>query len=333
MQGEDQEMTDRLSMRALSSLGLALATLAVAPAPPSANELPPGPIRIVVPFAASGFPDRLARVVADELMKSHPQSRVYVENKPGAGGLIGALDVAKSPADGTSLLISSLPTNVLAPLVNPRTDFRPVEDFTQIAYIGGPPNAFTYAANNPKVKSFADFLRVAKDSPQSYGTGGVGTVGHLSAEFVGRKAGLKLVHVPYNGPMLADIISGTVDMGSIAASTAMGNVDGGTLRMIAIGSDKRLAKYPDVPTLKELGFEISPTIWLSLSGPRGLSPELQACLNKQVNEFLARPNVKEVLAQELVTPIAMTPAEMTGFLKKEIDTWRPIVAELGIVRK
>jgi tripartite-type tricarboxylate transporter receptor subunit TctC len=326
-------MTYRLSKRGLSSLGLALATLVIAPATLSANELPQRPVRIVVPFAASGFPDRLARVIADELSKSHPESRFYVENKPGAGGIIGAMDVAKSPADGASLLISSLPTNVLAPLVNPHTDFRPVEDFAQIAYIGGPPNVFTYAANNPKIKSFADFLRVAKDSPQSYGTGGVGTVGHLSAEFVGRKAGLKLVHVPYNGPMLADLISGTVDMGSIAASTAMGNVDGGTLRMIAVGSDKRLAKYPDVPTLKELGFEISPTTWLSLSGPRGLSPELQVCLNKQVNEILARPNVKEALAQELVTPIAMTPAEMSGFLKKEIGTWRPIVAELGIVRK
>jgi tripartite-type tricarboxylate transporter receptor subunit TctC len=328
----------RLSVRGLLSLSLALATLGLAPvtlAPVtlSANELPQRPIRIVVPFAASGFPDRLARVIADELSKSHPQNRIYVENKPGAGGIIGAIDVAKSPADGTSLLVSSLPTNVLAPLVNPRTDFQPVEDLAQIAYIGGPPNAFTYAANNPKIKSFADFLRVAKDSPQSYGTGGVGTVGHLSAEFVGRKADLKLVHVPYNGPMLADLISGTVDMGSIAASTAMGNVDGGTLRMITIGSDKRLAKYPDVPTLKELGFEISPTTWLSLSGPRGLSLELQTYLNKQVNEILARLNVKEVLAQELVTPIAMTPAEMAGFLKKEIDTWRPIVAELGIIGK
>jgi tripartite-type tricarboxylate transporter receptor subunit TctC len=326
-------MMHHLSVRGLSALKLAIFMLLLAPATVAAIELPQRPIRIVVPFAPSGFPDRIGRIIADELSKSHPQVRIYVENKPGGGGIIGAVEAAKSAPDGTTLLISSMPTNVLAPLVNPRADFRPVEDFVHIAYIGGPPNVFIYGANNSKVKSFADFVRVAKETPQTYGTAGVGTVGHLSAEFVGRKAGLKLVHVPYNGPMLADLISGTVDMGSMTASTARGNVDGGTLRLIAVGSEQRMAKYPDMPTLKELGFEISPTTWMSLSAPRGLSPELAAYINKQVIEILARPNVKEILAQELITPIAMTPAQLTEFMQKEIATWRPIVESLGVARK
>ncbi|MBV8187198.1 MAG: tripartite tricarboxylate transporter substrate binding protein [Alphaproteobacteria bacterium] len=326
-------MSYRLCVRPLTSLKLALAMLVLAPATLAATELPQRPVRIVVPFAPAGFVDRIGRVIADELSKSNPQTRFYVENKPGAGGIIGAMEVAKSPPDGTTLLISSLPTNVLAPLVNPRPDFRPVEDFTHIVYIGGPPNVFTYLTTNTNVKSFADFVRVAKETPQKYGTGGVGTVGHLSAEFVGRKAGLKLVHVPYNGPMLADLLSGTLDMGSLTASTVMGNVDAGTLRLIAVGSEDRMPKYPDVPTLKELGFEISPTAWMSLSGPRGLAPELANYINKQVIEILARPNVKDALAQELITPIAMTPAQLTEFIKKDIATWRPIVESLGVVRK
>ena len=307
--------------------------LFIVPTSVLANELPQRAIRLVVPFAPSGFADRIARVIAEELSKSNPQSRIFVENKPGAGGIIGAIDVAKSVADGTTLLLSSLPTNVMAPLVNPRPDFRPLEDLTQIAYIGGPPLAFVYAADNSQIKSFADFVRIAKANPQTYGTGGVGTVGHLAAEFVAQKAGLKLVHVPYNGPMLLDIISGVVDMGSLVASTVMSNVDGGKLRMIAIGSDRRLAKYPDVPTFKELGFEINSTSWLSLAGPRGLPPDLVTYLNRQMSDILARPNVKTLLAQELIVPIAMTPAEMSEFMKKEISTWEPIVAGLGVVRK
>jgi putative tricarboxylic transport membrane protein len=182
--------------------GLALVAIS---APVAAQQWPPRPIRIVVPFSPGGFPDRIARVLAAEWSNSL-QQRVYVENKPGAAGIIGAAEVSRAEPDGTTLVISSMPTLVLAPLMNPRSGFRPIENLRHIVYIGGPPNSFVVASTS-KIRSFADLTRIAKDTPQSYGTAGVGTVGHLTAAYVAQKAHLKLTHVPYNGPMLGDILS------------------------------------------------------------------------------------------------------------------------------
>jgi tripartite-type tricarboxylate transporter receptor subunit TctC len=308
--------------------GLVLVALLPASAFVAAQQLPTRSIRIVVPFSPAGFPDRIARVLASEMSETHPQ-RVYVENRPGAGGMIGSAEVAHAEPDGTALVITTMPTLVLAPLVNPRSNFRPVEDFSHITYIGGPPNAFVLASTS-KIQSFGDFARIAKDTPQSYGTAGVGTVGHLTAAYVAQKAHLKLTHVPYNGPMLGDILSGVLDFGSLTASTVMGGIDGGKLRALAVGTDKRLSKYPDLPTFKELGFDISPIAWMAISGPAGMSRELQASLSKQFTEILTRPKMKEILQQELIEPIAMSPQELTAFVGNDIKAWAPIVASLGL---
>ena len=166
------------------ALGLVLVAKLLAIATPAmAQQLPPRPVRIVVPFTPSGFPDRIARLIAGEMSETH-QQRVFVENKPGAGGMIGSAEVTRAAPDGTTLLMSTMPTMVLAPLVNPRPDFRPIDDFSHIVYIGGPPNAFVVASAS-KIQSFGDLLRVAKDTSLNYGTAGVGTVGHLTAVYVG----------------------------------------------------------------------------------------------------------------------------------------------------
>jgi tripartite-type tricarboxylate transporter receptor subunit TctC len=222
-----------------------------------------------------------------------------------------------------------MPSLVLAPVVNPRSDFRPIEDFSHITYIGGPPNAFVVASTS-KIKSFADLARIAKDRPQTYGTAGVGTIGHLTAAYVAQKANLRLTHVAYNGPMLGDILSGTLDFGSLTASTVMGGIDSGNLRALAVGTDKRLAKYPELPTFRELGFDISPIAWMAISGPAGMSRELQASLSKQFIEILARPRVKQVLELELIQPIAMSPEELTAFIGSDIKAWAPLVESLGL---
>jgi tripartite-type tricarboxylate transporter receptor subunit TctC len=314
-------------MSPISSFIAGLALVAIS-APVAAQQLPPRPIRIVVPFAPAGFPDRIARVLAAEWSEAI-QQRVYVENKPGAAGMIGTAEAARAEPDGTTLVISSMPTLVLAPLINPRSDFRPIEDLRHIIYIGGPPNSFVVASTS-KIRSFADLSRIAKDTPQSYGTAGVGTVGHLTAAYVAQKAHLKLTHVPYNGPMLGDILSGVLDLGSLTASTVMGGIDGGKLRAIAVGTDKRLPKYPDLPTFKELGFDISPISWMAISAPAGMSQELQSGLSKQFSEILARPKVKAILQQELIEPLAMSPQELTAFVQRDIDAWAPIVDAVGL---
>jgi tripartite-type tricarboxylate transporter receptor subunit TctC len=316
-----------MSRHSMLISGLVTAMMLVSAAPASA-QLPPRPVRIVVPFTPGGFPDRIARLIAGEMSETHSQ-RVYVENKPGAGGMIGAVEVARAAPDGTTLLMSTMPTLVLAPLINPRPDFRPIEDLTHVAHIGGPPNAFVVATTS-RVQSFADLLQIAKDTPLTYGTAGVGTVGHLTAVYVAQRASLKLTHVPYNGPMLGDIISGTVEIGSLTASTVMGQIAGGKLRALVVGTDKRLDFYSKVPTFKELGFDISPIAWMAIAGPAGMSGELQADLNKKVRDILATPKMKETLVKELIEPIELSPQEVRDFVQGEIGRWSPIVASVGL---
>ncbi len=286
------------------------------------------PIRIVVPFAPTGFPDRLGRVLAKYLSESLNQ-RVYVENKPGAGGILGSVDVAHSEPDGTSLLISSLPSQVIAPLINPKTGFDTFKSFTHIAYIGGPPNCFV-AAVGGKFITFDDLLNSARAAPVTYGSAGVGTLGHIFAEYVARKASMKFIHVPYNGPMIADVISGVVDFGSLVMSTVVSNIQGGKLRGLAVASDKRLPDFPDIPTFRELGFDISAVNWLTVSGPAGMSEPLVTRINHDVNEALARPEVREILRRELIEPIPMSPEEVTKLMKSETERWAPIVAAAGL---
>lgn len=290
--------------------------------------VPSRPVRLIVPFEPGGFPDRIARVIANAWTEENAQ-RVYVENKPGAGGMLGAAEVERARPDGTTLLVSTMPTLVLGPLVNPQADFRPIEDFRHIAYIGGPPNAFVVAATS-KIRSFADLSRLAKDRPLAYGTAGVASVGHLTAAYVAQKAHLKLTHVPFNGPMLGEILSGTLVFGSLTASTVMGEIEAGQLRALALGVDSRLAMFPDVPTLKELGFDLSPISWMALSGPAGMPPELTRQLNTRVVEILAQPKLQPTLERELVQPIAMSPEELSAMVKREIDFWTPVVRALGL---
>jgi tripartite-type tricarboxylate transporter receptor subunit TctC len=315
----------RCRLSALASA--ALCALIVSGAACPAQELS-RTVRIVVPFAPTGFPDRLARILARYLSASLDQ-RVYVENKPGAGGILGSVDVAHAAADGSSLLISSLPSQVIAPLINANTGFDTFKSFTHLAYIGGPPNCF-FAAADSRLRSFDDLIKAARAASVSYGSAGVGTLGHIFAEYVARRAALKLIHVPYNGPMIADVMSGVVDFGSLVMSTVAGNIQGGNLRVLAVASDKRLADFADVPTFRDLGFDISAVNWLTLSGPAGMPAPLVQRINHDVIEALARPEVAGVLRQELVEPIAMSPQDVEQLMKAETERWAPIVAAAGL---
>jgi tripartite-type tricarboxylate transporter receptor subunit TctC len=286
------------------------------------------PVRIVVTFAPGGFPDRLARLVARHLSDDLSQ-RFYVENRPGAGGLLGSAEVAQSAPDGTTLVLSSLVSQVLAPLVNPRAGLDALARFTHIAYVGGPPNVFI-AASSGNLRSLADVVSSSGASTLSYGTAGAGTVGHLAAEFVAQKAAIKLVHVPYNGPMLGDVISGVVDLGSMGLSTAAGNIAGGKLRGFGVSTAQRLPDYPEISTMREQGFDLVAANWLALSGPAGLPEPLVVRLNREVIRILDLPEVRKTLRQEVIEPIAMRPDELTRFVRDEIMRWTPIVQAAGL---
>jgi tripartite-type tricarboxylate transporter receptor subunit TctC len=286
------------------------------------------PIRIVVPFTPGGFPDRLGRMLA-KYLSDDLQQRVYVENKPGAGGIVGSAEVAHSTPDGTTLLIASLPSQVIAPLINPKTAPDAIASFTHIAYIGGPPNCFVVAGSS-KIQTLDDILTTAKTTPMSYGSSGVGTLGHIFAEYIARKAGLKFIHVPYNGPMIADVLAGNVDFGSLTMSTVAGNIEGGKLRVPAVATKERLPDYPNVPTFRELGFDLAAVNWLALSGPAGLPAAFVQRINQDVIKTMDRPEVRAILRQEIITPIAMTPQDVVALIKSETTNWAPIVEAAGL---
>ena len=289
------------------------------------------PVRIVVTFAPGGFPDRLARLIAKHLSDELPQ-RFFIENRPGAGGLVGSAEVAQSAPDGTTLVLSSLVSHVLAPLVNPRAGLHALASFSHIAYVGGPPNAFIVASSS-NLGSIADVVNTSRATPRSYGTAGAGTVGHLAVEFVAQKAGIKLVHVPYNGPMLGDVISGVLDVGSMGLSTAAANIAGGKLRGFGVSTNERLPDYPDIATMREQGFDLVAANWLALSGPAGLPSLLVSRLNREVIKVLDLPEVRQTLRQEIIEPIGMRPDELTRFVQNEITRWTPIVQSTGLIKQ
>jgi tripartite-type tricarboxylate transporter receptor subunit TctC len=309
-------------------MAAASASVMLTSGPADAQDASARPVRIVVPFTAGGFPDRLARVVAKHLSDELNQ-RVYVENRPGAGGLVGSADVARSAPDGTTLFISSVASQIIAPLLNPQSGLDTLKDFTHIAYIGGPPIGLVTSTSG-KLRTFDDVLKASQRSAVSYGTAGVGTAGHLAAEFVAKKTGLKSIHVPYNGPMLGDIISGVVDLGSIGTSTAIGNVQGGKLWLIAVASRQRLPDFPDVPTFRDLGLDLDAVNWLALSGPAGLPEPLVLRLNGEVVRLMNQPEQRTMLRQEVIEPIAMSPAELAEFFRAELKRWEPVVASAGL---
>jgi tripartite-type tricarboxylate transporter receptor subunit TctC len=312
-------------------LALALSALATLPLrPAAAADWPTRPVRIVVPFAAGGQTDVVARLLAQRLSIAFGQ-QFYIENQGGGGGAIGSKAVARSDPDGYTLMVASMGTHVLAPAMNKQVGFDPVQDFTHISYIGGSPNLFVLYPGTG-VKSFADFTAWVKNSPDGieYVSPGAGSGGHAVAEFFAAKAGLKLVHVPHRGGNTAvtDLMAGHVKLGSLTWTTTREHVRAGTLVPIAISSGSRLPDFPDIPTLKELGFpDIVTTVWLTLAGPRGLPQDIVDRLAREVGQALADPNVRKNLEQDAFDVRPMSPAEVQKFVHSENDKWGPAIRQ------
>jgi tripartite-type tricarboxylate transporter receptor subunit TctC len=311
----------------------AMAALALTGA--AAAEWPVKPVKVIVAYAAGGANDLLARVFAERLSEAFGQQFV-VENRTGGGGLIGAEAVARSEPDGYTLMASGLPSHVLAPAMNPKNaNFDPVRDFTHIAYLGGPPNVFAVHASLP-VKSFRELLALMRSASSGieYVSPSIGSVGNMVAEYVAAKEKIKLVHVVYRGggAAILDLVAGHVKVGSMTLATTLPHIRSGALRPLAISSAQRVPELPDVPTLVELGYpELVVTTWYALSGPAGLPKDIVERLNREVNRAMDVAKVREHLAQETVQTRAMSPAEMTAFMKGEVDKWVPAVKAMNIV--
>jgi len=297
-----------------------------------AQSWPAKPVKIVAPFAPGGSADTLGRIVAQKLSDSLKENFV-VENRPGAGGVIGSEVVAKAPPDGYTLVVSGVASHAVAPALPRGTPYDPVKDFTHIALFGGPPAVLVVNPGVP-AKDLKAFVALLKKEPgkYSYGSPGNGTHGQLVAELFKQLAGVELQHIPYKGASnaMADLIAGHIQAASTTLSTAAGQIHGGKARALAISTAKRLPDYPNVPTYAEMGYtDLVATIWFSLSGPAGMPADIVERLNAEVRKALDAPDTRERLRPEGIEPGRLTAAEFSSFVTSEVQRWAPIVKASG----
>lgn len=295
-------------------------------------EWPDKPVRVIVAYAAGGANDLLGRVFADQLSKTFGQ-QFFVENRTGGGGMLGTDTVARAAPDGYTLQIAGMPSHVLAPAMNKNWSLDSIKDFTHIAYLGGPPNVFVVHPSLG-VGSFKELLALMRNQPDGlqYVSPAVGAVGNMVAEYVANKEKVKLVHVAYRGggAAIQDLVAGHVKMGSMTLSTTRQHILAGSLKPLAISSEKRVAEFGNVPTLVELGYpELVVTTWYSLAGPAGLPRDIVQKLNAAVNKAMELPEVQKHLETEMVQTKAMTPEQMTAFMQHEIELWTPTARRIA----
>ncbi|NGM23083.1 tripartite tricarboxylate transporter substrate binding protein [Roseomonas stagni] len=316
------------SRRAL--LATALATAAI---PARAQDAwPSRPLRIIAPFAPGGSADTLGRLVAQELQTSLGQP-VVVENRPGAGGVLGSLAVARSAPDGYTFVISGIASHVVAPAINSSAGFDPVRDFSHIAFLGGPPTVFI-VNNSVPARTLAEFVALARGGQRfAFGSPGAGTHGHLFGIAFMNTARIEMDHIPYRGAgaAMGDIIGGSVPAGSITLSSAAGAIRGGQVRALALTTPTRPRSFPDLPTFSEQGFpELSAMTWFGLSGPAGIPAPIVERLNRETVRAMALPRIRERLEADATEAVSMTSAEYTRFIETETARWAPIARAAGV---
>jgi tripartite-type tricarboxylate transporter receptor subunit TctC len=310
----------------MKRLALVLALTCLAPPPATAADWPARPIRIIAPSTPGGAADMFGRLLCDHFTEAFKE-RCFVENRAGAGGLIGTAATAQAAPDGYTLTTSSTAYHVIAPVVSPNPGFDPLKDFTHIAYIGGPPNVFVV---NPAlgVRSLKELTELGRrGQPIDYVSPGVGTLGQLLAESFAQKAGIKLQQIMTKGASQAmmDLISGNVNVGTMTWTSALTQIRAGKVIPIAISSRARLAEFPDLPTFKDLGYDdLTAVSWFGLSGPAGLPQDVTERLNAAVAEMLQQGEVRKRLDRDSIETHAMSPDEFTRFVASEIEKWAPV---------
>src|SRR3954467_2119626 len=312
----------------ISSLAAALLAL---PGAGMAQQYPAKPIRIVVPFAPGGGSDFIARFIAQRLTTGLGQ-QVIVENKPGAGGMLGIEQGVKSPPDGYTLtLIASSYT------VNPsiyKFTFDPVEDITPIIQLSQGPLLIVVKPSLP-VKTTKELIALAKSKPGqvNFASSGQGSVIHMATELFDSMAGIKMNHIPYKGtgPALTDTIGGQTDVFFSSTATALPHVKSGKLRPIAVTTAKRIPALPDVPTVAESGVPgYDVVLWHGLIGPKGLPRPIVDRINSEVTKALKLKETADQLQNDGVAPAGGTPEQFLAQIRKEIDVWRKVAADAGV---
>ena len=303
----------------LATAAATLLPLAVTSA--HAQAWPQKPIKIIVTFAPGGSSDIVARLLQPGLTEKLGQP-VIVDNKPGAGSTIGANEVAKAPADGYTLLLSN--TSLLS--INPHT-------YTKLSY---DPESFNVFVVNPSVpaKTMQELVAwiKAQTKPVNYGSGGVGSIGHIVGEMFKQQYGLNMEHVPYkgSGPMHSDLLGGTLQFAVDTLTQNVPFIKDGKLVGIAVTSRQRMAMAPNVPTVIEAGFpKLVAENFLGISAPAGVPKDVVEKVHKAVNEVVVRPDISKRLDDMGIAPHKMTQAEFADFVAKQVAEWGPAVKASG----
>jgi tripartite-type tricarboxylate transporter receptor subunit TctC len=293
---------------------------------------PDRPVRLIVPFTAGGANEAFARDLAARLspLWQHP---VVIENKPGAGGNVGAEAVARSAADGHTILIGSFP-HAVARFLYPSLGYDLLADLAPVALIGLTPNIMVVPNSTP-ARSVADFIAYAraKQGRATFASSGAGTSIHLSGELFKRMAGVEMTHVPYRGgaPAVADLLGGRIDLMFNVMSAVLPQVSAGHMRGLAVTTAKRVPAAADLPTLAESGlpgFEVSG--WFGLFVPARTPPAIIARIHADTVAALADPELRSRLEELGIVVVGAPPTELAAFVRREIDKWGPIIKEAGI---
>jgi tripartite-type tricarboxylate transporter receptor subunit TctC len=315
-----------------TALGLALGAGLAWAGPASAQGFPERPVTLVVPFAAGGSTDLVARLIAASMSKDLGQ-QVIVENVAGAGGNLGADQVARAEADGYTILMGTVATHALNPLMLKTKPYDPEKDFSPISLLVVVPNVLVVNPQLPvnTVQELIDLLKANPDQ-YAYASSGNGTPLHLSGELFKSMAGVEMQHVPYKGagPALNDVIANQVPIMFDNLPSSSGHIKSGTLKGLGVTTAKRAASFPDMPTVAETVPGYETYTWNALFAPAATPPDVVARLNKAALAALADPTVVQRMGDFSAEIVGSSPEKLAEHVKSETAKWAPIVKEAGV---
>ena len=322
----------KTTRRTLTAFICAFFALFGVPGVASAQQYPSKPIRFVVPYPAGGPLDTVARLLAQKVSEGTGQP-VVVDNKPGAGGNIGADIVAKSPADGYTILMGAVATHAINPTLYKSIPYDPIKDFAPVTQVASTPNVLVVNPSVPAA-SVREFIAHAKANPGklSFGSGSIGSAGHLAGELFKTLAGVDMVHVPYKGaaPAMQDLVGGQIQLMFDNLASSLGQVKGGTVRALAVTTSARSGFAPELPTIAESGlpgFDIS--TWFGVFAPAGTPREALTRLHAEFTKALAAPDVRARMTALGAEPVGNTPEQFAAYIRAEAEKYARVIKASG----
>ncbi len=297
------------------------------------DKFPAKPITFIVPVAAGGGSDFVARATTSEWSKALQGTTFVVENVGGGGGVIACQRTARANADGYTLMQGYVATLGTGPATR-KVSYDPIEDFTPVGMIGGTPNVLVVDAKLPitTLKEFIDYF--TKNATTNYGSAGAGSLTHLLMELLKQDTGLKTQHIAYKGiaPAFQDLMGGRTQAMFPGLAAAVPHLTSKTVRAIALTGSKRNARFPDVPTFEELGVKGFDDVlqWYGVSGPKGMPQNVVNTLNESLNTVLKKPELEKRLQVEAILPMPMSPQEFGQYVKKDLERWKAVAKKQNI---